>query len=327
MSLTFVNIFRSENWELCLVHQFLSKMKNLKIISLLSVLTALFAAVAAAAGIFYTAGGESYFYRSIRGQQIEIYGRGLYQHMSAEVAVQGIAHDYVILFLAVPVLLVSTYLLKKADLVKIFIHAGVLKFFFVTYLFYMNMGMYNAMFLLYVIITSASFFALALTLLEVDISNLRNQFSPGLQRKFIGGFLVFLSSAIALLWLQIIVIPLLDGTIIPQSVEHYTSLTVQGMDLSILLPLSFTGGFLLLKNRNWGYLLSAVTLVFLCFLMTALVAKIIAMAINGVNVVPVVFIMPTSLILAIICSILLLKKIKTGISEKSHSFSSIQTGT
>lgn len=302
-------------------------MKNFRIISVLSVLTAILGAVAAAAGIFYTAGGEPYFYESIRGKQVEIYGRGLYQHMSSEVAVQGIAHDYVILFLAVPVLLVSTYLLKKANLTKIFFHAGVLKFFFITYLFYMNMGMYNAMFLVYVIITSASFFALALTILKVDIPNLRNKFRPELRRKFIGAFLVVLSAAIALLWLQIIVTPLFDGSIIPASVEHYTSLTVQGLDLSLLLPLSFTGGYLLIKDKNWGYLISAVTLVFLCFLMTALVAKIIAMAMIGVNVVPVVFIMPTALILAIICSLLLFRKIKPGISEKDYSLSSIQTGT
>lgn len=301
-------------------------MKNYRIISVLSVMNAVFGAIAAAAGIFYREGGEPYFYESIRGQQIEIFGRGLYQHMSSEVAVQGIAHDYIVLFLAAPVLIISTFLLKKGNLANILFHAGVLKFFFLTYLFYMNMGMYNAMFIVYVLITSASFFALALTLLEVDISSLRNQFAEGLPRKFIGGFLMFLSAAIALLWLQIIVVPLIDGTIIPQSVEHYTSLTVQGLDLSLFLPIAFVGGLLFFKNRNFGYLVSAVTLVFLCFLMSALVAKVIAMAMIGVNVVPVVFIMPTSLIIAIICTLLLFRKIKPGVTKRNYSVSSIQTG-
>lgn len=301
-------------------------MKNFRIIAVLSVLTAVFGAVAAAAGIFYTSGGESYFYESIRGHQIEIYGRGLYRHMSAEVAVQGIAHDYIILFLAAPVLLLSTYLLKKGNLSRILFHAGVLKFFFLTYLFYINMGMYNALFLVYVVTTSASFFALVLTLLNVNIPEMKKKFLPGLNRNFIGYFLIFLSSAIALLWLQIIITPLLDGSIIPSSVEHYTSLTVQGLDLSIFLPIAFISGYLLIRNMNWGYLMSAVTLVFLCFLMTALVAKIIAMALTGVNVVPVVFIMPAFLILAIICTILLFRKIIEEPSMDVYSSSSIQTG-
>lgn len=301
-------------------------MRNFRIISVLSILTAIIGAIAAAVGIFYTAGEGTYLYESIRGKEIEIYGRGLYHHMSTDVAVQGIAHDYVILFLAAPVLLVSTYLLKRGNLSNILFHAGLLKFFFLTYLFYINMGMYNAMFLSYVLITSASLFAMALTLLNVDISNLRKQFLPGLKRKFIGGFLMFISSAIALLWLEIIVTPLLDGTIIPEFVAHYTSLTVQGLDLAIFLPLAFVAGYLLWKNRNFGYLMSAVILIFLCFMMVALVAKIIAMAMTGANVIPVVFIMPTSLILAIICSVMLFRKIKPDMAIKSYSESSIQTG-
>ena len=301
-------------------------MKNFRIISVLSLLTAVFGGIAAATGIFYTAAGESYLYESIRGKQVEIYGRGLYQHMSADVAVQGIAHDYVTLFIAVPVLLISLYFLKSGKLRAVLFHAGVLHFFFLTYLFYINMGMYNALFLLYIVITSLSFFAFVITLFEVKLTNLREKFEPGLRRKLIGGFLMFLSIAIAFLWLEIIVTPLLDGSIIPASVEHYTSLTVQGLDLSLFLPIGFVSGLLLYKNRNIGYLMSAVTLIFLCFLLTALVAKIIAMAMAGVNVIPVVFIIPTSLIFTIGCSVMLYRKIKLGVSAGDYISSSIQTG-
>ncbi|WP_324719344.1 hypothetical protein [Salinimicrobium sp. HB62] len=301
-------------------------MRNFRIISLLSILTALCAAVAAAAGIFYSTDGKPYIYRSIRGRDVEIYGRGLYEHMSAEVAVQGIAHDYVTLFIAVPVLLFSLHLLKSGKLKAVFFHAGVLHFFFLTYLFYTNMGMYNALFLLYVIITSLSFFAFMITLFEIKLDGLREKFKPGLRRKLIGGFLMFLSTSIAFLWLEIIVTPLLDGTIIPASVAHYTSLTVQGLDLSLFLPIGFISGLLLWKNKDLGYLMSAVTLIFLCFLLTALVAKIIAMAITGVNVVPVVFIMPSALTLAVIFSFLFFRKIKPGIAAGAQTEISTQTG-
>ena len=299
-------------------------MKNFRAVSVLSFLTAILAAIAAATGIFYHTTGESYLYTSIRGKQVEIFGRGLYQHMSSEVAVQGIAHDYVTLFLAVPALMISLYLLKNGSLRNLLFHAGVLKFFFITFLFYMNMGMYNFLFPLYILLVSTSFFALVLVLLEIDIPHLKSAFRDSLPRKFLGGVLILISVAIALLWLEIIITPLLDGSIFPVSVEHYTTLTVQGFDLSLLLPITFLAGLLLLQRKNWGYLLASVTLVFLCFLMSALVAKIIAMAMIGVNVVPVIFIIPSFLMLTIISCILLFRNIYSTTIYSSSS--SIHTG-
>jgi len=118
---------------------------------------------------------------------------------------------------------------------------------------------------------------------------------------------------IALLWLSIIVPPLIDGSIIPKSVEHYTTLTVQGFDLSIFHPIAFISGLLLLKKRPFGYFMSSVTIVFLSLLMTALLAKIIAMAIVGVNVVPAVFIIPCFFIFSLLSAIILYKHINQKI--------------
>jgi len=220
-------------------------MKNKKTIIILSLCLALLAAIAAAAGIFSRAGSGSYDYHSIRNQTVSIYGKGLYRHMSADVAIQGIAQDYV-------------------------------------------------------------------TLLEFNLAQLPARFSSKTPVKWIGGFLIFLSSAIGLLWLQVIVTPLIDGSIIPRAVEHYTSLTVQGFDLSIFLPIAFLSGVLLIKRKAFGYLLATVTLTFLVLLMTALVAKIIAMAHAGVNVIPVVFIIPIFDLLALVSAMVLFKHMKNA---------------
>jgi hypothetical protein len=73
---------------------------------------------------------------------------------------------------------------------------------------------------------------------------------------------------------------------------HFTTLIVQGYDLGLLLPVSFVAGFLLFRKSLIGYLYSTIYLGFLSLLMTALTAKIIAMALSGVNVIPVIFIIP-----------------------------------
>jgi len=128
--------------------------------------------------------------------------------------------------------------------------------------------------------------------------------------KWTGSFLIFNSIVIALLWLSIVVPPLLNGTIIPSQVEHYTTLIVQGLDLGILLPAAFISGVLFIRKKHYGYLLAPVYFIFLSLLMTALSAKVIAMKILGYNVIPVIFIIPAFNLITIICTIIILNKIK-----------------
>ena len=290
-------------------------MKNKKVISVLVIVVAIMAIIAASSGIFSHGGNGSYDYQSIRGKTVTIYGDGLYRHMSADVAIQGIAQDYVTLFLAVPLLLISLIFAIKGSLRSRFLLAGTLNYFLLTYLFYLEMAMYNEMFLAYVILTGTSFFAFVLLLLNFDIQKLPALFDSNIPVKFIGGFLIFNSIVIALLWLSVVIPPLIDGSVIPDAVQHYTTLTVQGLDMALFLPISFISGFLLIKKKPFGYLMSTVTLVFLPVLMTALTAKIIAMSQTGVNVIPAVFIIPSILTISIVCSLLLLKNIKNHYPE------------
>jgi hypothetical protein len=284
-------------------------MKNSKTITILVFLTILLAAVAAAAGIFTHQGSGQYEFKTIHDQIVTIYGKGLYQHMSADVAIQGIAQDYITLFLSIPLLLLSLFWARKGSLKGRFILAGTIGYIFLTYLFYMNMAMFNQLFLVYVSLTGLTFFALVLTLLSININQLPQVFSKPFPVKFIGGFLIFNASIIALLWLSVVVPPLIDKTIVPLSVQHYTTLTVQAFDLSLFLPISFVSGLLLIKKHKFGFLMAPVYLVFLSLLMTALIAKIVAMALAGVNVVPAIVIIPCIALVSVGCAFILIKNI------------------
>ncbi|MDV7393028.1 hypothetical protein RZS08_16775, partial [Arthrospira platensis SPKY1] len=162
----------------------------------------------------------------------------------------------------------------------------------VTYLFYTAMGMYNFLFLAYVTLLALSFFGLFLSVRDLEKFK-SYHFSAKTPAKFVGGFLMINALAITWLWLGIVVPPLMDGTIYPAELYHFTTLIVQGFDLGLLLPISFVAGLLLFRKRPLGYLYSTVYLGFLSLLMTALTAKIIAMAWHGANVIPVIFIIPT----------------------------------
>lgn len=69
-------------------------MKFNKSIIILVVIIVLFSLVATLSGILLKDGPGEYQIESIRGQMVTIYGKGFYQHMSSDVAVQGIAQEY-----------------------------------------------------------------------------------------------------------------------------------------------------------------------------------------------------------------------------------------
>ena len=96
-------------------------------------------------------------------------------------------------------------------------------------------------------------------------------------------FLFFSSIAIALMWLKIVVPALFRGRY-PAELFNFTTLIVQGLDLAYFLPMSFVSALLLLKKSAWGYLFAPVYLVFLCLMMTALLAKLVYSMMQGIAV-------------------------------------------
>ncbi len=267
-------------------------MKNRKTIVMLISLMILLSAITTITGIISNEEKGLKEMTSVNSQHVELYGRGIYHNMSADVAVQGIAQDYVTLFMGIPLLITGLYLSRKNSLRWRLFLAGTCGYFLVTFLFYTVMAMYNELFLFYITLMGLSFFALSTILLGIDLNKIKRGFSSKTPVKFVGIFLIIQVAMIAMMWLQVIIPPILDGTIYPAALEHYTTLIVQGMDLGLLLPLCVVSAVLFLKKRNLGYMLAPVYLVFLSILMTALLAKIIGMTITGVEAGPALIIIP-----------------------------------
>ena len=76
-------------------------------------LLTLISGIAAFTGISSDDGPGQFEYTSIRGEDVTIYGKGIYRHMSADVSIQGIAQDYVTLFIGIPLLLFGLYSARK----------------------------------------------------------------------------------------------------------------------------------------------------------------------------------------------------------------------
>ncbi len=282
-------------------------MKHKRSITILTILIVIISAVTTSFGIFSSGGPGVFDYESIRGEVVKIYGQGVYRHMSADVAIQGIAQDYVTLFIGIPLLLISLVYYRRNSIKAGFVLSGTFLYFLVTFMFYTAMGMYNIMFLGYVALFGLSFFALFLSLFSFKIADIPAMFSAKAPSKPVGIFLMVNAILIALLWLGEVVPPLLDGSIYPAGLDHYTTLIVQGFDLGLLLPISFVVGLLLKRKMATGYLFGIPYIVFLSLLMTALTAKIIAMGLAGVNIIPAVIIIPVVNVFAVVCAVLMIR--------------------
>lgn len=260
-------------------------------------------------GIFSNAGTGTYLYETIRGKTVEIYGKGVYRDMTTNVALQGIAQDYITLFLAIPTLLISFYFSLKQSLKAQLIFSGALLYFLLTYMFYIGIALYNEMFLVASFTLFCSFFAFILQLIQFDFKKVKTQFNSKNNIRGASVFLIFISSMMTLLWLSIIIPPLLDGSFYPKELQHYSTLIVQGYDFGIFLPLAFISGVLGLQKNPFAYVLVPTYLVFLIILMSALVSKILFMMQIGENVIPVIFIIPTILMFTSYFSVKMLKKV------------------
>jgi hypothetical protein len=286
-------------------------------ISLLVILITILSIFATSYAIMSNQGTGEYEYQSIIGETVSIYGKGLYSHDSVSMAAQAIAQDYVTLFLGVPLLLLSFYMYRKGFLKGSLLLTGTLGYFLYTYASYSFLSMYNSMFLIYVALMSASFFAFILMMMSFDVENLSLFFSEKMPVKFLGGFLLFVSFVFGMMWTGKLGFPILNNTP-PADLQHYTTFVIQALDLGFVVPTGLLAGILLMMRKPFGYLLAPVIIIKEITLLTALTAMILLQLKAGVEI---GYLLVWSVILfnllVIICLILLMKNIKENEEKPS----------
>jgi hypothetical protein len=250
------------------------------------------AACAAAAPFLFTQGAGPQAHVSIRGVEVITYGRGPYRHMPADVAVQGLAQDAITLAVAIPFLAIALVWARRGARAGHLALSGAVAYRFVQYVMYLAMATYNELFLLWVLLVLLASQALFRLLLAVPAPAFAVPHVSRGARRYVGGFLILNAVLIGLLWLQLVVPPLLDGTLYPEGLNHFTTLIVQGFDLALFLPPSMIAGFAYIRGRAAGDLLAPVYAVFLTLQMLALIAKIVWMHAIGVNAGPALVIIP-----------------------------------
>lgn len=286
-------------------------MKYKKTISLLVIIVAILSIFSTSFAIFSNQGQGEYEYTSIYGESVTIYGKGLYEHDSVSMAAQAIAQDYVTLFLGVPLLLISFYLYRKGLLKGSLLLTGTLGYFLYTYASYSFLSMYNSMFLVYVALMSASFFAFTLMMMFYDINSLPLFFSEKMPVKFLGGFLLFISFVFGMMWTGKLGFPLMNHTLPPADIQHYTTFVIQALDLGFVVPVGLLAGILLIMRKPFGYLLAPVNIIKEITLLTAMTSMVFLQIKAGVQIGDLlIWSVILFNLLVIYCMILVLQNIK-----------------
>jgi len=286
-------------------------MKNQSALRWLIPLIAVLALFATGMGLYYQTPGAPYQYTNHRNETVMINGHGLYFYDTVSTVAQMQANDLITLMVGLPLLIVSAWLAFNGSLRGRLLLTGTLGFFLYTYMSMSMLTAYNALFLVYVALFTLSLYAFILSMLSFDLADLPRHFSPQLPHGWIAGVLFAVGGFLALAWVGRIVSPLLQNQ--TPALENTTTLVIQAMDLSLIVPLAILSGILLLRRSAWGYLLASVAVLKGLTMALAVSAMGINMILAGVPdslAVVIPFLILT--LLNLVMAVLLLRNVDVG---------------
>jgi hypothetical protein len=184
-----------------------------------------------------------------------LYGSsGLYASYPADMAGL-VGQDAVALAIILPLLVLSMWLTARGSLRGLLLWAGVL-FWVAYYYFFYVVGGFNALFLAYIAMVSASLYGLLSLLFAIEPDAFKARFDASVPARLIGGFTMAVALLFALMWGAMVLASLADGTRPPE-----VNREVVIIDLTVMLPLLFFGGLRLWRRAPWGYVLGGLLLV------------------------------------------------------------------
>lgn len=222
-------------------------------------MAAILLAVYASLGLFSTGGQGEFQFTTLRGQTVDIFGKGIYRLDTTFFAAGFRGNDAVTIFLALPLMILSIILYRSGSRHGHFLLAGSLAYVLYNSFSMVTSAAYNPLFLLYTACFSASLFAIVKLWAQFDFGTLRERSLPKLPRRGPAIFLFIGGGMTALLWLSDILPPLMQGNP-PVLLGPYTTAITYFIDLAVITPLCFMAGRWLLRGDGRGILLGFVLL-------------------------------------------------------------------
>ena len=244
-------------------------------------LTASLALVATLVGLLGPDGAGPAAVESVRGERVELYGEGFYWRDSVFKGASNVGTDVVTLAVGIPLLMFATLRHRRGVPGSGLLLAGAFTWFAYVYATYALSVAFNALFLVYVALFSASLFALVLLARGTDAVPVAARV-PDRVRRSTAALLLAGGAVTAVVW----GLPLLDALLsntAPRWMDTQSTMVTDALDLAIITPSALLAGSLLRRGEPFGYVLAVPLLVLLLVLAPAIVAQTVSQLDAGLD--------------------------------------------
>ena len=259
--------------------------KVLPVVPWLAALVAALAMLAAGVGLCWRTGDGPVPFTTLRGQVVQLDGRGLYRNDTVFAAAGNRGTDAVTLALGIPLLVASALLYRRGSLRGALLLSGAFAYFLYVYATMALNAAYGDFFLVYVALFSASCFGLALTCASAKLVGLPACLSPESPRRGPAAFMFASGAVTIVVWLAPLLAALI-GRQPPKLLDSYATMVTYALDLAIIAPLCFIAGALFIRRAPLAYLIAFPLLGIVVLLGPAIAAQTVSQLATGVAFTP-----------------------------------------
>lgn len=248
----------------------------------LIVVIALLAGVTSAIGVMARGDGSVQTVTNERGVSFEMVSSGVYAYNAERVVAEGVGWDIVTLFLVVPTLLVAAVFVARGSFRGRLFAAGLLGYLFYQYLEYSVTWAFGPLLLAYVGIFGGSLAALVWVARDLAQEGVAGRFDERFPRRGWTAFGIVMAALLLLLWVRRITLAL-GGDLVGGGLTSETTMTVQALDLGLVVPVLLISAFLVWQRSEAGRVLAAVCAVAFSAMALAILGMLVsAWAVEGV---------------------------------------------
>ena len=257
-------------------------MKASTIIITLASITGLLGGIAAGVGLFLDRPGEPFAFTTLRGQEVDIYGRGLYRFDSLLTGAGYRGQDAVALFLGIPILIIAILLYQRGSLAGQYLLTGILGVFLYLYSSMALGAAFNPLFLMYVATFGVSLFGFIFVFNDTTLRISALDGQVDLLKQGLDTFMIISGIATLVYWIAPFISATLQG-VLTVHISRYTTLVNFAINLAVITPAMFISAYLIRRQSAAGIVLASPLVVLLIFLAPQTVLTTLFQNLAGVS--------------------------------------------
>jgi len=233
------------------------------------------AGVAASVGVTQRGSGATAEATSILGERYTYVTDGVYANNAVRVVAEGVGWDAVTLFVVVPAMLVAAWFVARGSVRGRLAALGLFGYFAYQYLMYAMFWAIGPLFPLFVVLYPLALLGIAWVVGTLDVAALAGRVGPGFPRRSLAVFVTLMALLLVVMWVPRISAGIAGDPVVAGLLGTPT-LTVQALDLGLVVPLALLTAVAVWRRHRFGLVLAALFSVKAVTLAAAIVAMLVS---------------------------------------------------